>query len=84
MINTTMVHEFPALAPRAKVHLVDHGTELLKMFADKGHAYAARILEKDGVELLLGTGVKAIGPGPRDPVRRDARSRRAASSGAAA
>jgi NADH:ubiquinone reductase (H+-translocating) len=63
MINTTMVHEFPALAPRAKVHLVDHGTELLKMFADKGHAYAARILEKDGVELLLGTGVKSIGPG---------------------
>jgi len=63
MINTTMVHEFPALATRAKVHLVDHGKELLKMFADKGHAYAARILEKDGVELLLGTGVKAIGPG---------------------
>ena len=25
MINTTMVHEFPSLAPRAKVHLVDHG-----------------------------------------------------------
>jgi NADH dehydrogenase len=33
------------------------------MFAAKGHAYAARVLEKDGVELLLGTGVKAIGPG---------------------
>jgi NADH dehydrogenase len=63
MINTTMVHEFPALAPRAKVHLVDHGKQLLKMFADKGHAYAARVLEKDGVELLLGSGVKAIGPG---------------------
>ena len=63
MINTTMVHEFPSLAPRAKVHLVDHGKELLKMFADKGHAYAARVLEADGVELLLGTGVKAIGPG---------------------
>jgi NADH dehydrogenase len=63
MINTTMVHEFPALAPRAKVHLVDHGKELLKMFFDKGHAYAARILEKDGVELRLGVGVKAIGPG---------------------
>jgi NADH dehydrogenase len=63
MINTTMLHEFPALAPRAKVHLVDHGQQLLKMFADKGHAYAARILEKDGVELLLGNGVKAIGPG---------------------
>jgi NADH:ubiquinone reductase (H+-translocating) len=63
MINTTMLHEFPALAPRAKVHLVDHGQQLLKMFADKGHAYAARILEKDGVELLLGNGVRAIGPG---------------------
>ena len=41
MINTTMVHEFPALAPRAKVHLVDHGKALLGMFADKAHAYAA-------------------------------------------
>ena len=63
MINTTMVHEFPTLAPRAKVRLINHGKELLTMFADKGHAYAARVLEKDGVELLLGTGVKAIGPG---------------------
>jgi NADH dehydrogenase len=63
MINTTMAQEFPALAHRAKVHLVDHGKELLKMFFDKGHAYAARILEKDGVDLRLGTGVKAIGPG---------------------
>ena len=33
------------------------------MFFDKGHAYAARVLEKDGVELRLGVGVKAIGPG---------------------
>ena len=63
MINTTMVHEFPSLAPRAKVHLVDHGQELLKMFADKGHAYTARVLEKDGVELRMGTGVTEIGPG---------------------
>jgi NADH dehydrogenase len=63
MIKTTMVHEFPTLAPRATVQLVDHGKVLLKMFFDKGHAYAARILEKDGVELRLGVGVKAIGPG---------------------
>ena len=63
MIHTTMLHEFPELARRAKVHLVDHGKELLKMFFDKGHAYAARILEKDGVDLRLGVGVKAIGPG---------------------
>ena len=63
MIRTTMMHEFTSLAPRAKVHLVDHGTVLLKMFMDKGHAYAARILVKDGVDLRLGVGVKAIGPG---------------------
>jgi NADH dehydrogenase len=63
MIATTMQHEFPELAPRATVHLVDHGTELLKMFFDKGHAYAQRILEKDGVDLRLRSGVKSIHPG---------------------
>ena len=42
MIATTMIHEFPKLAPRAKVHLVDHGKALLAMFADKGHTYTAR------------------------------------------
>jgi NADH dehydrogenase len=63
MIATTMKYEFPALAPKAKVMLVDHGQTLLNMFADKAHAYAARILEKDGVELRMGTGVTGIGPG---------------------
>jgi NADH:ubiquinone reductase (H+-translocating) len=63
MIATTMAHEFPALAPRAKVRLVNHGPELLTMFADRGHAYAAEVLQKDGVELLLGKGVTEIGPG---------------------
>jgi NADH:quinone reductase (non-electrogenic) len=63
MINTTMTHEFPALAPKAKVTLIDHGHALLAMFADKGHDYAARILQNDGVELRFGTGVTEIGPG---------------------
>ena len=63
MINTTMVHEFPALAPRARVHIVNHGNALLAMFADKGHAYTARVLDKDNVDLRLGTGVTEIGPG---------------------
>ncbi|HEY4753508.1 MAG TPA: FAD-dependent oxidoreductase, partial [Candidatus Limnocylindrales bacterium] len=63
MINTTIVHEFPAIAPRAKVVLVDHGHALLAMFADKGHAYAAQVLGQDGVELRLGTGVTEVGPG---------------------
>jgi NADH dehydrogenase len=63
MIATTMVHEFPSLAPRARVHLVNHGPELLTMFADKAHAYTARRLEKDDVDLRLGVGVTEIGPG---------------------
>jgi NADH:ubiquinone reductase (H+-translocating) len=63
MIATTMAHEFPALASRATVRLVNHGPELLTMFADRGHAYAAEVLSKDGVELLLGKGVTDIGPG---------------------
>ena len=58
-----MVHEFPALAPRAKVRLVDHGHALLGMFAEKAHSYSARVLEKDGVELRMGTAVTEIGPG---------------------
>ncbi len=63
MINTTMVHEFPSLAPRAKVHLIDHGKALLGMFADKAHTYSAEVLRKDGVELRMGIGVTEIGPG---------------------
>ena len=63
MIATTMQHEFPAFASRARVHVVNHGPALLAMFADKGHAYTARVLEKDGVDLRLGVGVTEIGPG---------------------
>jgi NADH dehydrogenase len=63
MIATTMAYEFPAFATRAKVHLVNHGKELLSMFADKAHAYTARILEKDGVDLRVGVGVTEVGPG---------------------
>ena len=63
MINTTMLAEYPALAERARVHLIDHGHDLLGMFADKGHAYAARVLTNDGVDLRMGTGVTEISPG---------------------
>jgi NADH dehydrogenase len=63
MIKTTIVHEFPELAPKAKVYLVDHGHELLAMFASKGHTYAAEVLTRDGVELLMGEKVTEIGPG---------------------
>jgi NADH dehydrogenase len=42
---------------------VNHGKELLSMFADKAHSYSAGVLEKDGVDLRLGVGVTEIGPG---------------------
>jgi len=63
MIATTMLHEFPKLAPKAKVYLVNHGDALLAMFADKGHRYTAEVLTRDGVELLMGLKVVEIGPG---------------------
>ena len=63
MINTTMVAEYPDLAQRAKVHLIDHGHALLGMFADKGHRYAAEVLSRDGVDLRMGIGVTEISPG---------------------
>ena len=75
-------HVFPLYslddADRLKTRIIQAFEE-----ADKGHAYAARVLEKDGVELLLGTGVKAIGPG-HVTSRTGRLSRRAASSGEAA
>lgn len=63
MIATTMAHEFADFAGRARVHLVNHGPALLTMFADRAHAYAAGVLEKDDVDLRLGVGVTEIGPG---------------------
>ena len=70
MINTTMVHEFPSLAPRAKVHLVDHGQALLKMFADKAHAYSAAGPREGRRGPSAGHGRHRDRPGPREAVRR--------------
>ena len=64
MIKTTIAVEYHDLPPdAAKVHVVNHGHELLAMFADKAHTYTAKVLTDDGVDLLLGTGVTEVGPG---------------------
>ncbi len=61
MINTTIATEYHDLPPgAAKVHLVNHGPELLSMFAAKAHTYTAKVLADDGVDLRFGTGVTAI------------------------
>ena len=70
MINTTMVHEFPSLAPKAKVHLVDHGKALLKMFADKAHAVLGRGPREGRRGAAAGHGRRRDRPGPREAVGR--------------
>jgi NADH:ubiquinone reductase (H+-translocating) len=67
LIKSTMTVEYHDLAvDKAKVHLIDHGHELLAMFAEKAHRYTAGVLERDGVELHFGTGVTEVGPGHVD------------------
>jgi NADH dehydrogenase len=64
MIHTTLAAEYRDLAVgRAHVTLVDHGHALLGPFSSKAHDYAAKVLERDGVHLRLGTGVTEVGPG---------------------
>ena len=46
----------------ARIHLVDHGHALLAPFSDKAHEYAAKVLQREGVRLHLGTGVQEITP----------------------
>ena len=61
MINLTMPKEYGDLALKhARVYLIDHGNELLKAFPTKAHDYAARALQRKGVELRLGIGVKEV------------------------
>jgi NADH:quinone reductase (non-electrogenic) len=64
MIRTSLAAEYPDLAGQhARVRLVNHGHDLLAAFSEKAHAYAARILARDGVTLMLGLGVTEVGPG---------------------
>ncbi len=63
MINTSLSAEYPDIAHRATVRLVNHGHALLGAFSDKAHDYAARVLTRDGVRLMLGLGVTEVGVG---------------------
>ena len=61
MIRDVMPHEYEDLAVRrARVLLVDVGHAVLGPFSDRAHEYASRVLQRDGVELRLGTSVKEI------------------------
>jgi NADH dehydrogenase len=61
MINLTMPTEYGDLAVKhARVYLVDHGNALLGAFPVDAHAYAAEALQRKGVQLRMGTGVKEV------------------------
>jgi len=61
MINLTMSAEYPDLAvKRAQVYLVEHGSTLLAPFSADAHAYAARVLQRKGVRLLLEQAVTEV------------------------
>jgi NADH dehydrogenase len=64
MINLTVPAEYHGLdVSSASVHLLDYGDTLLRAFSDKAHGYVANVLQKRGVVLNLGTGVKEVGSG---------------------
>jgi NADH:ubiquinone reductase (H+-translocating) len=61
MIRDVMPHEYQDLAVRhARVILVDLVHTVLGPFSDKAHEYAAKVLQRDGVELRLGTSVREV------------------------
>jgi NADH:ubiquinone reductase (H+-translocating) len=63
MIHHTMTREYTDLAVnRAQVYLIDHGHALLAAFPADAHDYAARALQRKGVQLKLGTAVKEVAP----------------------
>jgi len=61
MIRDVMPHEYQDLAVRhARVILIDLGHTVLGPFSHRAHEYAAKVLQRDGVELRLGTSVKEV------------------------
>src|SRR6185436_5495701 len=61
MINLTMTREYTDLAvKRARIYLVEHGHALLAPFSVEAHDYAARTLQRKGVQLRLGLEVKQV------------------------
>ena len=61
MIRRVLPSRFHDLAlDHARVIMVDHGDAVLGPFSPKAHDYASKILQKDGVEIRLGTSVKEV------------------------
>jgi NADH dehydrogenase len=64
LVHDVMPHIHPHLAVAgARVILVDLGHAVLGPFSEDAHGYAARQLQRRGVQLRLGTSAKEIGAG---------------------
>jgi NADH:ubiquinone reductase (H+-translocating) len=63
LVHDVMPHVYEHLAiAGAKVILVDLGHAVLAPFSDEAHTYAAKQLQRRGVELKLGVSAKEIAP----------------------
>ena len=63
LIARTMPVEYRDLAvTAARIHIVDLGPALLGAFSQAAHDYVAKVLERKGVELHMGTKVTEVGP----------------------
>ena len=61
LIRHVLPSQFHELAlDKARVIVVDLGDAVLGPFSPKAHDYASKVLNKDGVEIRLGTSVKEI------------------------
>lgn len=61
LFGRIVAHRYPDLPlEQIRIHLVDHAQQLLLPFSDKAHAYAARVLERDGVRLHMGKAVREV------------------------
>jgi NADH:ubiquinone reductase (H+-translocating) len=61
LVHDVMPHRYPHLAVAgARIILVDVGQVLLAPFSDESHSYAAKQLQKRGVELRLGNAVSEV------------------------
>jgi NADH dehydrogenase len=61
LVHDIMPAEYHDLAVNAaRIHVVDRGHVVLNGFSEKAHAYAAKVLNHRGVQIMLGTGVSEV------------------------
>jgi NADH dehydrogenase len=61
MVRDVMPQRYHDLqVERARVILVDHGNVVLRPFSEHAHEYAAKVLTKKGVQLMLGQSVTEV------------------------